>query len=81
MNGANPVTSLDPSLPAEGLLGRVHGARRAVTAIAFWGAIALPAVYLPLLATGIDTSGGLLTFLLLFGVHVLALIGGRRYRR
>ena len=81
MNGANLVTRLDPSLPVDGLLGRVRGARRTVAAIAFWGAIALPAVYLPLLAAGIDTPGGLLTFLLLFGIHGLALVGGRRYRR
>ena len=81
MNGANPATRLVPSLPADGLSGRIRGVRHVASALAFWGAIALPAVYLPLLASGIETPDGLLTFLLLLGCHVLALVGGRRYGR
>ena len=79
MNGANPVTDLASALPVEGLLGRLCGVRRSLSALSFWGAIALPAVYLPLLLTGIDTTNGLVTFFLLFGLHVLALLGGRRH--
>lgn len=47
--------------------------------LAFWAAIALPAFYLPLLAVGIDTVSGLALFVGLFGLHVLALVGGRSY--
>ena len=55
--------------------------RRPVSAISFWGAIALPLLYLPLFYVGIDTTDELAVFLGLFGVHVLALVGGRHYRR
>lgn len=50
-----------------------------LSALSFWVAIALPALYLPLLATGIDGPDGLLLFLGLLGLHVLALVGGRGY--
>lgn len=60
-------------------LGRRAGASVAspVSMLAFWAAIALPVAYLPLLAAGIDTLPDLATFLGLFGLHVLALLGGR----
>lgn len=53
---------------------------RTLSALSFWCAIGLPAVYLPLLAAGIETADGLSTFLLLFGLHVVALVGGRGHR-
>lgn len=53
---------------------------RTLSALAFWCAIGLPAVYLPLLAAGVETTDGLSTFLLLFGLHVVALVGGRGHR-
>jgi hypothetical protein len=40
----------------------------------------LPACYLALLAVGIDDTSGLLTFLGLVGLHVLALVAGRSHR-
>lgn len=49
-------------------------------ALSFWLAIVLPALYIPLLFAGIEDARGLLVFLGLFGLHVLALIGGRSYR-
>lgn len=52
-----------------------------ISALAFWLAIALPALYLPLLFTGLTTVPDLLTFLGLVGVHLAALVGGRSYRR
>lgn len=67
----------------------MHAARRwvldesirgAVAALAFWIAIALPALYLPLLVAGIESTDGLVTFLGLLGLHVIALVGGRPYR-
>lgn len=87
MNGANPPTVLASSLPGSvpdcfyRLLERLRGARRPLSALSFWGAIALPAVYLPWLVAGIDTTDGLLAFLAVFGLHVLALFVGRRHRR
>ena len=53
--------------------------RTPASAIAFYGAIGLPAVYLALLVTGIDTLKELLLFLELFGLHVVALIAGHSY--
>ena len=52
-----------------------------VSALAFWLAIALPALYLPLLLTGLSTVPDLVLFLSLFGLHLVALVGGRSYRR
>lgn len=52
-----------------------------VSALAFWLAIALPALYLPLLLTGLSTVADLTLFLALFGLHLAALVGGRSYRR
>ena len=60
----------------------LESASRAVvdsfSTLAFWSAIALPALYLPLLANGIETVDRLGLFLGLFGFHLLALVGGRR---
>ena len=47
----------------------------------YWVAILLPLVYLPLLVNGIETAHGLRTFLLLLGVHLVALVGGRSHLR
>ena len=53
---------------------------RPVSALAFWLAIALPALYLPLLLTGLSSVPDLALFLGLFGLHLGALVGGRSYR-
>lgn len=52
-----------------------------LSAVAFWLAIALPALYLPLLITGLSTVPDLVSFLGLFGLHLAALFGGRSHRR
>lgn len=52
--------------------------RGLLSTLAFWGAIALPALYLPLLVDGIETADRLGLFFGLFGLHVMALVGGRR---
>lgn len=52
-----------------------------LSVLSFWSAIALPMVYLPLLATGVHTVDGLFLFLGLLGLHVLALIGGQGHAR
>ena len=81
MNGARTLAPSVTSLPGGRFAGSASVVRRAVSALSFWGAIALPSVYLPLLVFGIDSTEGLTTFLLLFGLHLVALFGGRRYRR
>lgn len=52
-----------------------------VRAVAFWSAIALPFLYLPLLASGLQTPGQITAFVALLALNVLAVIGGRRYNR
>lgn len=81
MKDADPASELAPAPHAADLVGRAVAVPRSLSALAFWASIALPGVYLPLLAAGIDTTDGLGTFLLLFGLHVLALVMGRRHRR
>lgn len=49
--------------------------------VAFYSAIVLPVLYLPLLITGIETIDGLALFLGLFGAHLLTLVAGRSYHR
>lgn len=52
-----------------------------LSALGFWLAIALPALYLPLFVTGLESSSELLAFLGLFALHLLALFAGRSHRR
>lgn len=52
-----------------------------VTRIAFWSAIVLPFLYIPLLATGLDSRSMVLTFLLLVVLNAAALLVGHRYDR
>lgn len=63
-----------------------HGHRRVVgalseplSALAFWSAVALPLLYVPLLAAGLGSARDLLLFLGLFVLHLVALVGGRSY--
>jgi len=51
------------------------------SALAFWAAIAIPVFYVPVLFAGIDGPAELGLFFGLFGLHLLALFGGRSYRR
>lgn len=50
-----------------------------LSAVAFWIAIALPLLYVPLLAAGLGSSQDLLLFLGLFALHLVALLGGRTH--
>jgi len=52
-----------------------------ISAIAFWLAIAIPALYVPLIATGVDGPGELGLFFGVFGFHLLSLFLGRSYRQ
>ena len=60
---------------------RITGELRGpIAAVSFWSAIVLPALYVPLLFNGIEGIDGLGVFLGLFGLHVLALVGGQHHR-
>lgn len=50
-----------------------------LSAVAFWSAIALPLLYVPLLAAGLGTVQDLLLFLGLFALHLVALFAGRSH--
>lgn len=52
-----------------------------LTAIAFWSAIGLPVLYLPLFIIGLTNTVELALFLILVSVHLLTLFGGRNHRR
>lgn len=62
-------------LPSSRLLSRP------VTGLAFWAAIALPFLHLPLLVTGLETTRMTVAFLFLLGLNVVTLIVGHSYRR
>jgi hypothetical protein len=74
MHGTPPSTRAARPWPLDDAL------RGTLSALAFWLAIVLPALYLPLLVAGIQSTDGLVTFLGLLGLHLVALVGGRRYR-
>ena len=63
-----------------GLTGLMRPITGPLSALAFWAAIALPALYIPLLVAGLESTGDLSVFLGLFGLHLLALFGGRSHR-
>ena len=48
-----------------------------IETIAFWIAIAMPALYVPLLVRGLDSPEAVIAFLLLVGANVLSLAIGR----
>lgn len=52
-----------------------------VQAVAFWSAIVLPFIYLPLLALGLETTTHQILFLALVGLNVLTVVLGHRHER
>ena len=50
-----------------------------LSAVAFWCAVGLPVLYVPLLVTGLDAPRDLALFLGLLGLHLVALVAGRSY--
>lgn len=68
--------------PTTSSLGKAIARRVRVTllAVTFWSAIVLPVLYVPLLATGLDTVARTVAFLVLFGLNVVALVVGHPYR-
>lgn len=55
--------------------------QKPLAVLGFWSAITLPALYLPLLFTGINTLKGLGLFFGLFGLHLVSLMLGQSHRR
>lgn len=74
MSTVHPERSITERLPFQTI-------KTPASRVAFYSAIALPALYMPLLVTGIETLDGLALFLGLFGVHILSLAAGRSYQR
>lgn len=65
---------------ANGTKHRIRKALRAgVVATGFWLAIGLPFLYLPLLATGLDSLASIQAFGSLVGLHALTVYVGQRY--
>lgn len=54
--------------------------REPLSTIAFWSAIALPVLYVPLLAVGLGSVRDLVLFVGLFVLHLAALLAGRSHR-
>lgn len=55
--------------------------RQPLTGLAFWTAIALPFLYLPMLVTGLETPRMTAAFLVLLGLNVVTLVLGHSYQR
>ena len=55
-------------------------AKDQVARLSFWAAIVLPVCYLAMLVDGIGSAGELRSFLELFALHVVALLGGSYHR-
>lgn len=71
------VADEDPDGAPAGGWGSI---RRAVRAAAFWLAVMLPFLYVPLLAAGVGTVGARRALLLLVGLNGVALYVGRGHR-
>lgn len=52
-----------------------------IYAVGFWTAIVLPFLHVPMLATGLDTGGEVLTFLGLLALNALALLVGYPHKQ
>lgn len=52
-----------------------------VTATGFWLGALLPVLYVPVILTGLDSRGSVSVFLVLFALHVVALVVGHEHRR
>lgn len=68
-------------MQSEGETAGGNGLPAPVRAIAFWGAIVLPFVYLPMLALGLDSVERQLLFISLVALNVVLVIVGHHHRR
>ncbi|WP_054519804.1 hypothetical protein [Halanaeroarchaeum sulfurireducens] len=77
-SAASSPSRLSSSLP--GTLSAYETVLRPIEAVAFWMAVIMPFVYVPLLVTGVETSSEQIAVAALVAVHVVALVVGRRYQ-
>ena len=73
-----PSTTVTDVLPQDA--SSVTALLKPIEAVGFWAAVALPFLYVPLLATGIEEQSSQLAALVLIGLHVGALVVGRHYK-
>lgn len=78
-NSSRSENTVFPDLQAR--LTPLQSVGRPVIGLAFWAAIALPFLHLPLLIAGLETTRMTVAFLLLLGLNVVALIVGQPYGR
>jgi len=55
------------------------GLKAGLTGVAFWSAIVLPFLHLPLLATGLESASVTIAFVVLVALNVLAVVVGQSY--
>lgn len=55
--------------------------RQLIQAVAFWSAVALPFLYLPLLLHGLETPRELAAFFGLLALNIVAFVLGHGYKR
>ncbi len=67
------------SLPVDPFTIRRRLVVEPIRALAFWTAIALPFLYLPLLWYGLESTGELIVFFGLVALNLLALLVGHGY--
>lgn len=81
---SRPSTPFVPTVSRlfDSLSGAITGYEvflRPIEAVAFWAAVVMPFVYVPLLLAGVETSAEQVAVAALVAVHVVVLIVGRRY--
>lgn len=57
------------------------GLKTGVTSLAFYTAIILPFLHVPLLVTGLESTSAALAFVVLLALNVVAVIAGQPHRR
>lgn len=75
---SSPSTTVTDVLPQDA--SSVTALLKPIEAVGFWAAVALPFLYVPLLATGVQERSSQLAALLLIGLHVAALVVGRHHK-
>lgn len=63
------------ALPSVGRYGK--GLKTRLEGVAFWTAVVLPFIHLPLLATGLDSASVAVAFAALLAVNVVAVVLGQ----
>jgi hypothetical protein len=81
MSTTNPSTQVNDTPSGSWAAQFAKYLRQPVEALAFWAAVALPFVYLPLLFRGFDSATGAVTFLGLLLANFVALYLGHDHRR